>query len=194
MQNAKSELPKARSFCHYAGYRLLIRISRGNASVKILIAQGYMALREQNISSRQATVSPSGPITAASRLIICANSPLDCRLIPTCSGRLAWLKFASLSAAITTGTAITILRRRNSTEPIKLINVLVFTTAFCFLQAGHSPVQFLQAFRNLSYFTSGIKILSIVPYQAVSCKQYHGDEFFAVTQFRPFYWTLLFVY
>ena len=37
----------------------------GSASVKILIAQGYMALREQNISRRHATVSPSGPATAS---------------------------------------------------------------------------------------------------------------------------------
>ena len=54
----------------YAGYALLSRSSNGSASVKMLMAQGYMALREQNISSRQASVKPSGPVTAKLRLMV----------------------------------------------------------------------------------------------------------------------------
>ena len=41
------------------------KFSTGNARVKMLIAHGYMAFLEQNISSRHAAVSPSGPITAS---------------------------------------------------------------------------------------------------------------------------------
>ena len=43
---------------------MLTSSSTGSARVKMLIAQGYIAFLEQNISSRHAAVSPSGPITA----------------------------------------------------------------------------------------------------------------------------------
>ena len=70
MQNRKRWRNISHLFCHYAGYRLVMRISRGNTRVKILIAQGYMAFREQNISRRQAAVSPKGPMTARSRVMV----------------------------------------------------------------------------------------------------------------------------
>ena len=53
-----------------AGYVLLSSKSRGSVSVKALMTQEYMALREQNISSRQAMVSYNGPMTASWRLMV----------------------------------------------------------------------------------------------------------------------------
>ena len=99
--------------------------SKGNASVNTLIDQEYMALREQNISRRHATVSPSGPATASCRLMVRANSPVARRWMPTCSGRWDILYDASRRAKYTTGAARTNLRRRNNHTPIRLMTELI---------------------------------------------------------------------
>ena len=85
-QNAQKGDGSSVSF-PYAGYRLLMRSSSGNARVNTLIAQEYMAFLEQNIRIKQLAVSARGPMTARFLPIYWANSPVDCRLIPTCSGR-----------------------------------------------------------------------------------------------------------
>ena len=72
---------------HYAGYRLLTKISSGSVSVKMLIAQEYMAFREKNISTRQPIVRANGPVVANPRAIVNVNSPEDCSPKPTISGK-----------------------------------------------------------------------------------------------------------
>ena len=82
----------------YIGYWLLNRRSNGRINVKMLTAQGYSAFRDANIRTMQDAVTTKGPITASSLAMVIPNSPLDRRLIPTCSGRCFILYAASFSA------------------------------------------------------------------------------------------------